>query len=652
MTQAGSSPSWAAGRPATVWVSALGILLLLVAAKTGNPVLLLLSLTAATAVLLHRALAWDLAVVAASMAMTFTAIAAGTAADVTGVDLLAKPRLLMAGYVVFVLGAAMTAARAPRRVESGSLDVRRSVLWWPAAAGAAIAVVQGGSTRVTASWALQGTDLAQHVVLLGDLQRVGSLGYTDEVYPRGLHMLLALVAAPSAPDARAELLVHDLRMIAGATWLCLALLVLAAVSVVRRVAVSTGMSRWLALGTATALGTLLLLSNAVLETFVYMGAAPSLLAVVVLWSVPLLALEAEGQPPVHALLLTGAVATGLLAHLWQPLLVVPVVAVAFCLLRHPGLRGRTLALRSRRGSGPALLLSALAAAVTAPAVLGVLAGGGSDIAAIPGEIRPVPVAVLVLGGLYLLAGRRCRAAVPGMAGTAAGLLLVTAVLLRSAGGGWDLSQYYPMKALWFLALLLAPLAAVTGAVLLGWLFPRAADLLARLGSAAAVARICTVATVVALAGAFVLPQIVASRSSALGTVRALWDEGHADAGLAQISLAQEQATRYTPAVTMPVAVGESVIFDAYASYVLSKLLSFQTGQEQTHGRPPTACADVADVAEGRDVVVITKLDPALLAPFLRDGGCGDVRIVQIPGGIRDAQFLEQLISAAPAGTAA
>lgn len=606
-----------------------------------NPFLLLCGLSGSTSVLLRRKLRWDLAVPGSFLLLVAVATATGLAGHALRVDLLGRPGLLAGCFLVFALAALVAAVGVDRPVPSAA-----GASWWgalpwiPAGLAAGIALLQSVSTSITAAWALSGTDLAQHVVLLGEVQRAGVLDYSDQGYPRGLHMLLALVGAPAGPADPADLLVHDLRLFAAASWLALALVLVGGAALVRRLGSVVGATARVAAIAATVFGLWALLSNVVVQTLVYMGAAPTLLAVLALWAIPLVVLEWRGRVRTGTLILVTAGATFLAAHLWQALVIVPACA-ALCSLGQRRGRPSVLSQRLReRTQLVTVLLAVPVVALAGPAMLGVLREGGTGLAAIPGEISPAPLPVLGLGlGCLAWLLRRQPAEARALAGTAIGALVVVAVLLAGADRGWDLTQYYPMKGLWFLTLILSPAAMLLAAVLAAGGLRLASHLLDRLGAAARMGRVLVGAVSVAAGFAFALPPVVAVPSATVGAVRGAWDEADAAVGLQQLQIAQDYPRRYQPAVTIPVAVGQSVVFDEYASYVVSKLMSFQTGQVQNHGRAPFVCADVAQVAGDREAVVVTKLDLSLIQTIMSDGGCGQVRVVQAPGGIRDAEIL-------------
>lgn len=627
-------------------MGAAGGLLTVVGLWSGQPALSLLGLMISTAAVLLTWLAWDLALPAAALVLVGLASSAGVAAAATDVDLLTS-----SGWLVAVmLGWSMTALllvrrlrvpwwRRPAPVKSGAA----CLAYGPALVAAAVAAVQAASTSVAASWALQGTDLAQHAIELQGVRQAGQLDYLADLYPRGLHMLAALVGGPGAPTEPATLLAHDLRLFAACSWFSLALVLLMGAGLVLRITSSVALPPRVGLLATTGLGVLLLVLSGTVNVFVSMGAAPSLLAVLVIWSLPAARLElgavARERRGALTTLLIAAVSTALLAHLWQALLLVPVVALLLSGSPRRWLHLlRQLGPRAAAGAAAAVAACALLAL---PALLGVMRAGAS-LAGIPGEVPQPPWPFLAVGALALLVLPLLRSRFRSLlvlAGPTAGLLLVTAVLLRGADNGFDLTQYYPMKALWFLTLVLMPVTVVVAAAAAVSGGGRLWVVLARLGAAARVARVASFGVLAALVVSFVLPQIAAARSATLDALRPLWDPAAAELGEDRLQIANQHGARYAPRVTVPVAVGTSAILDRYGSYVISKLMSYETGQPQSHGRALFVCSDIDLVAGDRPAVVVTKLDATLLQQLMERDGCGDVPIVQIPGGIADADML-------------
>ena len=97
-----------------------------------------------------------------------------------------------------------------------------------------------------------------------------------------------------------------------------------------------------------------------------------------------------------------------------------------------------------------------------------------------------------------------------------------------------------------------------------------------------------------------------------------------------LDIAREQGARQEP--VLPMFLTTKLFGDLGADYIVSKLLSFQTGQPTTFGRTGELCSDLRAVAAGREAVVVTTLDPAIVRRLLDAQHC-DVTagVVQLPG---------------------
>lgn len=594
----------------TVGLVALGLF----GGITGSWLLVLLSAALLVATGLARWLPGELALCAAVSALIAVAAVAGEAAAALHVHLPARGVLL--------LPAALTAhlllrrgSRPTARADSSRLRALAAV---PAAGAALVGLAQLLSTRLVAAWALGGTDLAEHTVMLGQVQRVGGLDYGHDGYPRGLQMLIALCTTTGSSSFAA--LSRDLRVWGAVTWLLFGLMLLASATATRQLAVAAGLpdrtAQLLGLGTAA----VLLSCRSLQGAFVLMGAAPSLLAVVVIW---LLVLPNPRSPRLNRPLLAAA-AFVVLAHLWQALLVVPATIAAVEVLALA--RARCLH-RERLLRLTVAWLLALATA--APAVIALLRSGGLSLAATTGNIPPVPLAggVVTIGALVLTAVGPHRRPARLLLTAAAALLVVVGQFLRSNHNGFDLTEYYPMKVCWFVVLVSAPLVGATaGRVWAAGTTAVRPHLRTRSGH-----RLVTVTAAVlpaALVIALALPGLVSAQSlprQALG-VGSLDDRGGR-----RLTLARDLAERYAPARTLPVALGLTYNVDQYGAYVTAKLLRFQTGQPATSGWVGTICTEARRVDDGHGVVVVTDLDVRLVESLTRRQGCSGLRVVRLPG---------------------
>jgi hypothetical protein len=391
-----------------------------------------------------------------------------------------------------------------------------------------------------------------------------------------------------------------------------------------------------------------LLTSSFVVTFVYNGAASSLVAVVVILALPLAVLGLETRR--RRLIVLPAVAAAsvmLLAHLWQPLVAVPLLAITAYAI--PALRTGWSMLRRNRppGFGRQVTLvatgSAVMLAVASVPLLSVQAAGGVALAVTGGEIPQVPLLVLLLG--MLVAAWLIRDLVRGSTrvylGSVGGLVIALAALVHGANRGLALGQYYPMKVLWFLTIVLSPALALA-IVDLGrralrpvW---RSLGSLPRTGHAVLVASLSVVAVAVCVSS------LAGNTSATLASLaRYSPDAGRADLSTvggvssARFAIATRYATRYSPAVTVPVALGLSSAHDRNGPYIVSKLISFQTGQPQNGGRAAAVCADVKLATGGSEhAVVITQMDLQALRKIMAKQGCAQVPVVRIPGGTTTA----------------
>jgi hypothetical protein len=622
------------------------------ALATNSPALVLLALVASVTSLTARRLALDLAVSAAALLLLLGAVAAGQVAARQGLNLLAHPRLLAATYLV-AAGAALL--HAMRRDAGGPPSTSLPAApWWrglaflPVAVATVTGLAQVAVTGLTKSWGFWGTDLARHMAAIGSLQSDGRLDYGTSSYPRGLHMLAALVSVPDPPLTDASrLLGYDAVLAAALTWFALALLLLAGTSLALRAADRLGWGPAVGTMAAVLLGGGALLTNTFLLSFVYLGAAPSLAAVAVLYGVPLAHLVVPRTAHQLAFAtLVSALSAVALAHLWQALLAAPVLA--WVVLALPELHGLPGALRSRLRRRMLMLAGAGAlgaAALAFPPVFEVQRAAGLAYAAVPGELAGPPWRLLgtgVLALVVLLVWRRRETWVRAAAGTALGLALATYLLLRGTGHPHDLTQYYPMKAAWFLALFLAPLLAVVvagvGVRWAKWLW----STLGRTGRYAVAGRTLAAGLVLGPFLAAWLGYLVGVDAAALGA----WDRAVPAPAGDQRQTTQLSAVRYdiavrfasTPGrVVVPWQVGEAP-FDRYGTRTISILLTALTGQPEIRGGQ-SLCREIDWVAQSRSrpALVVTQLPVRTVEQALRKSGCpGRAEAVRVPlVGYRD-----------------
>jgi hypothetical protein len=616
--------------------------LLVVAGMVGHlPPLVLIGLVAAVFVVLRRWLPTDLAVPAAVLAVLSGAVAAGVVAGLAGVDLLARPAATAAALLL--VSAVSVGSWSTTNDDLGSAFRRGSRLATaPALVAFATGLLQMLSTGVAKSWAFWGTDVAHHMTIVRQLQETGRLDYAAGAYPKGLHMLGALVSVPGAPVHDPQRLMdYDLRLVTALTWFGLALLLWTGGALAVRIATALRLRSPVGVAAALVLGAGALLTNTFLETFVYMGGAQSLLAVVVLWVIPLALLaKVPLMSRLSAVATASVLAVMLLAHLWQALTIVPVVALAaYGVGDLPGLR---LSARSRAGWSAglrALPVVVPAAALALVPVLTLQSQGGTAAAATPGDIPPGPWHLLALAAASLvpLALLARRAWSRHLVGSALGLLVAVALLLRGAGHGFDVNQYYPLKTLWFLLLLLAPVVALWSAWLAAAVARAASRALSRTGSAAFVLRAGTTAVLAALAFALWLPWMLGTGSGTTGAwhrstaADAVEVDGLAGSWSAQrYDIARRYGTAYSPDRVVPFFVGNQRGVDPYGTRIVSGLLTFLTGQPEIAGDVPDLCGTVHLVAGDQPAVVLSKRQDGEVAAALAKGGCSaQVRVVHL-----------------------
>lgn len=611
------------------------------------PGLLLIGLVCSVASVLRQRLPLDVAVPAAGLGILVVSVAAGVLASLLGVDLLARPWLLGAAYLASGLAALAVATRRHPR----SPDPRAVAgLAWFAIAPATVAVgtglLQSVSVGVAKSWSFWGTDLVHHMMLVSQVQADGRLSYATTGYPRGAHMLAALVSVPTVPlDDRVALMGYDLRLTAALSWFALALMLWTGAALTVRLGRALGLPSGIPETAALALGTGALLTNTFLESFIYMGASPSLLAVAVLWALPLAAVTSPrllGRLPLLAVVCCAAAM--LLAHLWQALAVVPAVALAVCVAARPR---DVLAGTRDAGSWRHLLRfvpwAAGSLAIAALPMIGIQQAGGVGLAATQGDLPEGPWHLLLPALLVLVPlARQARELWARLAlGSVAGLVVVTALIVHGASHGFDLDQYYPLKTLWFLTLFLAPGLAL-GATWLALTVARPAwRAAAGAGSVAFALRASVVGLVAALAFVGWLPWLLGTGSGTVDAWRGLGARdtvGQVGPQMSWSAHRYDLAARYgpalAPAVVVPYYVGSSGMVDGFSTSLVSELLSFQTGQVALPGDAKHLCSAIATVAGAADAVVISKLPAAQVRRAMaRDGCAGRAAVVRVPGGI-------------------
>lgn len=625
--------------PRRTALAGTGLVLTLAGLLLAAPVLVLCGIVLGVVSLLMRWVPLDVALPLAATACVAGSALAGVAAHSVGVDLFAAPAAVGGALVLAGVLAVLDSRRGLVSTDAPGTPSRALwIAYAPALVAFAIAALQASSVRAAASWTFFGTDITRHLALVKQIRETGALDYAANAYPGAFHTLLALVSTPGAPrTGPADLLAYDLRLVAAATWLTLAVLMSTASTLVLRLGQLLGSSRAVTVCAAAIGPAMLLVVNSFAVTFIYLGAAPSMLAVVALWSIPLVALELErtGVRRVLPLLVLACLVTATVAHMWQALVIVPPAGLlAIVVGRRRGSSGRPL-VPGRRTALVVVGVAVLTAAVALPAILGVLRAGGIAIAAIPGAAPGPPIAVLILCVVAVGWSLRARRhdAVRALLGMALALLAMAALLLYGSGR-LDVTQYYVLKALWFFALLLLPLVALWSMTAVARVQQMLWRQIGRLGPWARVAQIAVVAVAMALFGAFVLPIPAVSGVLALNTARDL--QGSSESAR-EYDIAIDYGTKFLPAITVPVEVGSGIFPDPFLTKVTSSIIGVETGQPENPGPTFAVCAAVRAVAGSHAAVVVTTLDPAVLLPYMEADGCADVPVVRIEGPRRTLQ---------------
>jgi hypothetical protein len=511
------------------------------------------------------------------------------------------------------------------------------VAFLPSAVAAATAVFQSFNVSAVQSWAFFGTDVLGHMTVLAPVQQVGHLDYSAWPYPRAIHMLAALSAVPGAPvEDTSELLTYDLRLVGALAWLGLAFMLWAGAVLCLQLGRAVGLSRHAASCAAALFGGAGLLTGTFVESFVRQGAAPSLVAMGVLFALAIVALKL----PRHALdfpvmAAATAMASMLLSHLWQALAIAPAFALAvhaLYLVRRDGWSAMRPPVGRALSAGATV---AVAATLSYGPLFSVVDAGGVRIAASAGELSGEPWPLLVPGllsalGLLRWAGTPWAAA---FAGTAAGLTAAVAYLVIGAGGQLSaLSLWYPQKGCWFLTVFLSPWLAVTvvrhGSRLV---LPTWAKL-GRLPRGSFVARSGLIAAVVAAASVTWLPWQLGISS---GLERA-WHRFDATAPGASalplhhggaLDLVQRHGMNIPPAVAVPWRLEESSLFEAGSLRVVSDLLHFTNGQPRLMTMTDDVCERIQELSGGRPAVVLTRAPVRGVRQELARGGCSGARVV-------------------------
>jgi hypothetical protein len=607
-----------------VVAAALAVALALVGLVAGSAALVLIAMVAAGALVFSRWLHVDMAILAAVCAVFLIVALVGLVAAAVGVDLLATGPMVGA-VLVLVVTATAGAATLRRRPVSPVLPAPgrrplRLLVYAPAAVLVLVGLLDAASGWRASGWALGPTDMGQHLVWVKDLQLVGGLPFIGPAdYPKGLHWLLAVAASPSRPDGLPQLAEHDLRVVASAAWLAVAVASLACAALAVRLAEFLRLPEWALVLTGVIAGGYFVVGEGPFVWLVQRGAPPTALLVGLLWLPVLVAIDRAGRPGMRRAVVAASLAAAAAAFLlWQAVALVPVLALFPMFLLARGERvpqGQSLGwVRASRFVMFALVC--LFGGITARVALdGVLAG----IVSIPGLTDSLPVASLAVGaaGLALVWSSGWRLPWVRVAFGTAVALATTAIAIAYWAGSKEFIwwMYYPQKALRFADDFLIPFvaAALVGAVVwsLTWLGTRWRGR-GRLVAAGAVAGAALLAAALALPPSTDPLVTMAGAEGMTGQIsRDRWLRASA------------YATAFEPAVTVPLQT-------AYNDRVLSILFSFYDGNPTVVGQDSGDRCDWIK-SLGRPVHVITSVDRQDLGRQLAVAGCPALPITSIGG---------------------
>jgi hypothetical protein len=597
------------------------------------------------------------ALVAGAAAGVLMAVVVGLVAWLTGCAVFSSTGLSLASLVSVTLGAAWVGIRpardCPTGHQPGQATPAGSGHWrWlaqaPALAAAGGAVAHLVSFEVTARWVGVLMDPAEHAWLVLNLQRTGSLDYTQKAYPRGLHALAAWAyTAAGQPQGLAD----QLQAGAALSWLCLAVFLATATAVAVRLTPPSRTERYRAL-VGLAVGVNFLALNSFVIQFVLAGAHASLLALSIALLPVLLSQTFPGHPG-SWMLATLPVLTAVQLHLWSAAALAPAAVSLLWVARV--IRGsggdrvtsaeaQTTSSRWRttwRTLLPAAVVSVPALTLVLPVLLSLQGGGGLGLAASPGRPTLPPTLALAMAscgvlGLLVYVRHLGRGE---LLTVVAGYAAMTAALIAGSGKV-DLNQWYPAKGLWFAVASALPAAAPAIVAVVCALGRQVAALTGRrLGGYARLANFLVAALTVTgllLANAVPIwlylmqrpaagvpfqpfPRYVPPPPPPPGYVKIPSYE------IAQISHRRVDIalgfSDYHGATALPVEVGFSPAFDGSASLVTSMLMRLTTNQQETGGRLTSVCADLKAVSDGGKVVIVTALPVERVEAAMRDQGC-------------------------------
>lgn len=626
-----SVPGFSLSRVPTVIGLAVVAVLSVAGLLTSNGTLFLLGLVGAATYLSLRWFSGDVAPVVAVAGLLLASTCVQLVSALAGANLLGSRPQALAVSLLILFGCLVGRHLPGRSLESDRGDRRRLLAFLPVAVPLGLAAAHLVQPVLATRWVAASWGPVEHAALVQQAQQRGP-------EPSTLADLLAvhdLAALAYTAAGQGHALQTQLIGSATLAYLADAVLVWALIAVALRLAAHRGVRLQIAAGLVT--GLCLIVSNVIATQFVLIGEHAELLALAVAVLPALLAGDGSARGLTTAAIGTPYVAL-LLLHLWPVSTFVAVIA--FVALVVSLLATRALSPRSAGG----IFLSLAAALVVAAPTLSALR---------PGEIAVAAGDPALPGGYLIgLAGAGVVAALVGLRrpgigvylAVLAGYLVVAGVLIVASGQAS--LQAAALKGLWGLVITAIPsgsVALVAGVVLIVRTVGRAT---ARLGERSKVTNLLI--AVVACTGVFLLNGAAISQFEPMlaapleppapvqqdfdvpaGQVKIQF-YSPAQKSTRRIAVAEASADRYQPAVTLPIAVGYSPVFDPTASRVTSLLMRLTTGQRVTNGDVQEICSQAATVSQGRDVVLVTALPADVLQQRLEVQGCPELRVEVLP----------------------
>jgi len=536
---------------------------------------------------------------AAALLVLAGALVLGETAALVSIPVASTPlacRGLLIGSALLVM---VVTARRPGRAGKGLPPDRAA---WGSALPSVVLLALGGvlwvlPTQRQVQWFLEGDNL-RHLIFAAQTWGDGNLDYSADPYPRGWHMLLALLWGADNASWKSPGLISLLEAIAAATWLLAAVLALATGLLTRALLRYVGVSgHWYAL--LPLIASSVMLTPAFLGDYLALGFQNSLVGALVLATVSVEILHAPGQ--FRSLAVTSA-GVMVVANAWQILLPVAVLVMASAGVVY--LRGGKDEPRPERRRLRIALAAGSAAVAAAPGIVAVTVQTGLAHGAEAGVVAPLPAMWLVLGlaSAVVLGSLTWRTIGPPTVAAALGLTATTGFVLAAFLGISPL-RYYPSKTLWHACALGVPIFfAVAGWALTRsrWSDPRSLPVAALTAAALAVTIPCLAAPWAALRGSW--SAVHAERVLAVVTTpgvaeaQVVWTEDREDDTVSRILLDFYQIphTRVRT-VQHPTSVADDCT-----------LLTASTAPTVVSDQPPTAVRARYSCVVGVRVIPVTR----------------------------------------------